>query len=117
MTEFRGFPPSQVEELVKAMGDKIRIMESPLTTAMTVHFNTEKKPFDDPRVRRALALAIDQWGAAKILSKITVCKTVGGLLRPGSEFAMTEEELTQIPAFSKDIWSAILFITVASIPM
>ncbi len=103
MTEFRGFSPSHIEELVKAMGDKIRIMTSPLTTAMTVHFNTEKKPFDDPRVRRALALAIDQWGASKVLSKITVCKTVGGLLRPGSEFALTEEELTRIPAFSKDM--------------
>jgi peptide/nickel transport system substrate-binding protein len=103
MTEFRGFPPSQIEELVKAMGNKIQIMESPLTTVMTVQFNTEKKPFNDPQVRRALVLAIDQWGAAKVLSKITVCTTVGGGLRPGAEFALSEEELTQIPAFSKDM--------------
>jgi len=103
MTEFRGFSPGHIEELVKAMGNKIRIMESPLNTAMVVHFNVTKKPFDDPRVRRALALAIDQWGAAKVLSQIANLKFVGGLLRPGSEFAMTEAELTQIPIFSKDI--------------
>ena len=103
MTEFRGFAPSHIEELKKAMGDKIRIMESPLMTIMSFNFNTQKKPFNDPRVRRALALAADQWGAAKALSKITVCTTVGGLLRPGSEFARTDAELTQLPAFSKDI--------------
>jgi peptide/nickel transport system substrate-binding protein len=103
MTEFRGFSPNHIEELVKAMGDKIRIMESPLNTAMVIHFNVEKKPFHDPRVRRALALAIDQWGAAKVLSKIANLRFVGGLLRPGSELAMTEAELTQIPIFSRDI--------------
>jgi len=48
-------------------------------------------------------LAVDQWGASKVLSKITFCKTPGAILRPGSEFAMTEAELTQIQAYSKDI--------------
>ena len=103
MTEFRGFSPSHIEELVKAMGDKIRIMESPLMTVMNFAFNTQKKPFNDPRVRRAIAIAADQWGAAKALSKITGCKTVGGILRPGSEFARTDEELTKLAAYSKDI--------------
>ncbi len=103
MTEFRGFSPTHIDELVKAMGNKIRIMESPLMTFMTVYFNTEKKPFSDPRVRRALALAVDQWGASEVLSKIASVKYVGGLLRPGSEFAMTDAELTRIPAFSKDM--------------
>ena len=103
MTEFRGFAPSHIDELVKAMGHRVRIVESPLNTSNGVYFNTEKKPFNDPRVRRALSLAVDQWEAAKVLSKITFCTTPGGLLRPGSEFAMTEAELTQIPAFSKDM--------------
>jgi len=102
-TEFRGFAPSHIDELVKAMGDKVKIMESPLNTSNALHFNAEKKPLNDPRVRRALALAVDHWGAAKVLSKITFCKTPGAILRPGSEFAMTEAELTRIPAYSKDI--------------
>ena len=103
MAEFRGFAPSQIDEVSKAMGDKVQIMKSPLTVAMLVGFNVNQKPFDDVRVRRALSLAVNQWEAAEVLSKITVLKFVGGFIRPGSKFAMTDEELTQMPAFSRDI--------------
>jgi len=68
-----------------------------------VNINCEKKPFDDPRVRRALSLALDRWEGSKVLSRISPLKMVGGLLRPDSEFSMTDAELTQIAGFSKDI--------------
>ena len=103
MAEFRGFAPSHIEEVRKAMGDKVQIKESAISTILIANFNITKKPFDDPRVRRALALAIDHWEGAKVLSKIANVKFVGGLLRPGSEFSLTEEELVKIPGFSKDI--------------
>ncbi len=103
MAEFRGFSPSHIEELTKAMGEKVVIKESAMTTMMTANFNCERKPFDDPRVRRALALAVDHWEGARVLPKIANVKFVGAMLRPGSEFALTEEELVKIPGFSKDI--------------
>lgn len=102
-TEFRYFAPIQRDDLVKALGDKIQVQENSLVSTLTVIFNVEKKPFDDPRVRRALSLALDRWEGAKVLARISNMKEVGGLLRPGSEFAMTPEELTQIPGFWKDI--------------
>lgn len=77
MAEFRGFSPSHVEELAKAMGDKVQIKESPMTTMITANFNCEKKPFNDPRVRRALALAVDRLEGAKVLPKIANVKFVG----------------------------------------
>ncbi len=101
--EFRGFSPPQRDTIMSALGDKAQVQESPWLMITTIHINNEKKPFDDPRVRRALSLAIDRWEGAKILSKITSLQTPGALLRPGSEFAMTEEELTQVAGFSKDI--------------
>ena len=103
MAEFRGFSPTHINDLVRAMGDKVQIKESPLTTMMTIIFNCQKKPFDDLRVRRALALAVDHWEGEKVLPKIAIVKSAGALLRPGSEFALTEEELVNIPGFSKDI--------------
>jgi peptide/nickel transport system substrate-binding protein len=36
-----------------------------------VIFNTTHKPFDDPRVRQALSLAVNRWGGNEIPGKVT----------------------------------------------
>ena len=101
--EFRYFAPSHRDDLVRAMGEKVHVQEGPLVATLTAICNVQKKPFDDPRVRRALTLALDRWEGSKVLAKISNMKEVGGLLRPGSELAMSEAELTQVAGFSKDI--------------
>ena len=58
--EFRGFPPSAVDELKKALGDHITVQTSDWNCGAMLTPNHKKKPFDDPRVRRALTLAIDR---------------------------------------------------------
>src|SRR5690606_889188 len=88
---------------VKAIGDKVNVYEEPWACALVITFNTEKRPFNDARVRRALSLAIDRWGGAEALSKIALVRHVGGVLRPGYELAPSEKELTQYPGFGKDI--------------
>ncbi len=103
MAEFRGFTPPQRDELVEALGDRATVSESPWLSELLVVFNTTKPPFDDARVRRALSLAVDRWGAAERLQETTFLKYVGGLMRPGSGMAMSEAELTRIPGFSRDI--------------
>ncbi len=103
LIEFRGYSPAQRDDLVRALGDKLTVQESPWTCQLTVVFNNEKPPFTDVRVRRALSLAIDRWQGSQVLSKIAIVKEVGGLLRPGSEFAAAEAELTQLPGFGKNI--------------
>ncbi|MGH7210806.1 MAG: ABC transporter substrate-binding protein, partial [Acetobacteraceae bacterium] len=62
--EFRGLPPSARDQLKKQLGDKITVQESPWNCGSNLFFNEKKKPFDDPRVRRALSLAINRWGDA-----------------------------------------------------
>jgi len=106
LVEFRGFNPAARDDIVKGAGDKIVVQESPWACSILVTLNNEKKPFDDARVRRALSLAIDRWGASQALSKISVMKFVGGLLRPGSEFAIAEAELTKFPGFGKNAEAA-----------
>ncbi|MCZ6549862.1 MAG: ABC transporter substrate-binding protein [candidate division NC10 bacterium] len=106
LIEFRGFSPAGRDDLVRALGKKIRVQEGPWICYLSVAINNEVKPFSDVRVRRALTLALDRWEASEYLSKIAILKPVGGLLRPGSEFAATEAELTKLAGYGKDIKAA-----------
>src|ERR1700747_3321836 len=101
--EFRGVPPSARDELVHELGDKIAVQMSDWNCVLLVTPNHKRKPFDDARVRRALALAVDAWHGAPALSKIANVQTVGGIVFPGSPLAATKEELETIAGFWPDI--------------
>lgn len=106
LIEFRGFNPAARDDIVKALENKVVVQESPWICNLTVTINNEKKPFDDPRVRRALSLAIDRRLGSKALSKISLAKFVGGVFRPGSEFAASDAELSKLTGFGKNIEAA-----------
>jgi peptide/nickel transport system substrate-binding protein len=101
--EFRGLPPSARDQLKQELGDEIAVQESPWNCGSDLFFNEKMKPFDDPRVRRALSLAINRWGDADKLSKIAIVKAVGGIVFPGSPLAATKGELEQMAGFWPDI--------------
>jgi peptide/nickel transport system substrate-binding protein len=101
--EFRGMPPSARDQLVKQLGDKITVQTSDWNCVNLITPNHGRKPFDDVRVRRALALAIDQWHGAPPLSRIANVHTVGGIVFPDSPLAATKEELQKIPGYWPDI--------------
>ncbi len=102
-TEFRGLPPSAIDQLRKELGDKVTIQTSDWNCGNLITPNSKRKPFDDVRVRKALLLAIDQWHGAPALSKIANVKTVGGMVFPGSPLAATKEELQKMAGFWPDI--------------
>jgi peptide/nickel transport system substrate-binding protein len=102
MIEFRGFTPSQRDDLSRALPNDLAIQEAPWICVNYVVPNTTKKPFDDPRVRRALSLAVDRWAGGDALSRTTIVKDVGGLMRPKGPFAMADADLVKIAGFGKD---------------
>lgn len=106
MIEFRGFTPADRDAMVSSLGDKITVQEGPWLCYLSVALNHEQEPFDDARFRRALTLALDRYEASETLSQIANVKYVGGVMRPGSEYAATEEELLALGGYGDDIEAA-----------
>ncbi|MFQ6022814.1 MAG: ABC transporter substrate-binding protein [Acidiferrobacterales bacterium] len=101
--EFRGFPPKARDDLVAALGDKLKVQESDWNCSLMFTPNHKRKPFDDARVRRALSLAVDRQEGSQYLSKIAIVKTVGGVVFPGHPLAAKTEELQALAGYGLDI--------------
>jgi peptide/nickel transport system substrate-binding protein len=100
--EFRSISPGERGQLEAALKDRIVVQESPWVCKVDLIFNTEAAPFDKPKVRQALSMAIDRWGGSNALSKITIVKPVGGPLLPGSSIALSDDELAGLVGFGRD---------------
>jgi peptide/nickel transport system substrate-binding protein len=100
--EFRDLPNSEVEAIKKQLGNKVAVQETPMVGQFGIAINNTAKPFTDIRVRKALTLGFDRYTAGKVLYGITGLKIVGGLMRPGTDFALPEAELQKLPGFWKD---------------
>jgi peptide/nickel transport system substrate-binding protein len=101
--EFRDLPLAEVEAIRKQLGDKVVVQQTPMVGLFGIAINNTVKPFTDVRVRKALTLGFDRYTAGKVLFPLTGLRDVGGLMRPGTEWAMSPAELEKFPGFGKDI--------------
>lgn len=101
--EFRGFPPKSRDDLVKVLGDKVTVQEGDWNCGLFLTPNHQHPAIKDPRVRRALNLALDRWGGSKYLTRIAIVKTVGGIVYPGHPLAATKAELEKLEGYWPDI--------------
>ena len=100
--EFRDLPNAEVEAIRKQLGDRVFVQTTPMVGQVGIAINNTVKPFTDIRVRKALTLGFDRSTAGKVLYGITGLKLVGGLMRPGSEWAIPDTELQKLPGFWRD---------------
>ena len=103
MIQFRGFSPPERDSLVQALGSAVTVQESPWECSNPLAINHERKPFDDPRVRRALSLALDRHQGAASLSRLTILREVAGVLGVGTPLATPPADLEQLAGYSRDI--------------
>jgi peptide/nickel transport system substrate-binding protein len=104
--EFRSISPGERAQLQNSLKDRITVQESPWVCKIDLLFNTQAKPFDNPKIRQALSMAVDRWQASEALSKITIVKPVGGPLLRGSPLALSAEELASLPGYTRDMVKA-----------
>ncbi len=104
--EFRGISPTNVQRIKASRGDSMVFQGIEGMGLFMVSFNTKTKPFDDIRVRRALALAIDRWSGIGPMSRFSTLKHVSAFQRPGAEHALTKEQLEATVGFGRDIQAA-----------
>src|SRR6267142_3380139 len=101
--ECRTMPLAEVEAIRKTLGDKVVVQDTPATGLFGIAMNQTAKPFTDVRVRKALTLAFDRYTAGRVLYPLASLRDVGGLMRPATEWAMSETELQRLPGFGRDM--------------
>jgi peptide/nickel transport system substrate-binding protein len=101
--EFRDLPNSEVDAIMKHLGDKVVVQRTPMIGQFGIGINNNVKPFTDVRVRKALTLGIDRPTGGKVLYPLNGLRDVGSLMRPGTEWALPDAELQNSPGYGKDI--------------
>jgi len=88
------------KQFLEDHGDRYNVYFVGPAGAYHVMFNAEKKPFDDPRVRKAINLAVNRQEIIEIFSVGDY--TLGLPFPPGTWYGRTLEEAEQVPGFRLD---------------
>lgn len=74
----------------------------PVTWAITVTFNTQRPPFNDPRVRRAVHLAVSRQDLAKVFELADDINVGTRWIHPSSPLASNKDESLKLPGYRAD---------------
>ncbi|MDW8119765.1 MAG: ABC transporter substrate-binding protein, partial [Chloroflexota bacterium] len=100
--EFRDMPPTVKDDIVRSLGDRVVVQETDWSCLWDTAAQTQRAPFSDKRVRLALNYAIDHRLGAQVLYPITGLRPPGTMIRFGSEWSPTWEELEKFPSWEPD---------------
>ncbi|MBI2888213.1 MAG: ABC transporter substrate-binding protein [Chloroflexi bacterium] len=90
----------EAKQIEAELPGKVTVQRMGGYSFQSVNVNAHRKPFDDPRVRQALSLAIDREAAIKVLYKSD--GDTGGYLPATGQWALSREEIVKIPGYGRD---------------
>ncbi|HLC29164.1 MAG TPA: ABC transporter substrate-binding protein, partial [Dehalococcoidia bacterium] len=92
---------SDFKKLQQELGDKVNFERGGAGLSPgTLYPNSTRKPFDNPKVREAIYLTANRWDAIQVLDQGD--GFVGGYMRPGGSWSLSEEEILKFPGYGKD---------------
>ncbi|MGD9893445.1 MAG: ABC transporter substrate-binding protein, partial [Dehalococcoidia bacterium] len=94
-----GFTVADQERVRLATGDKVEPVLVPSTLRDPVFMNRRHKPYDDPRVRQAISLALDRDAAIKVIKEGAGRR--GGYMAPNGVWAISEGDLKRYEGYDK----------------
>ena len=92
---------AQEQDARSRLGDRLTIQETVTVGPRILAFNTTMEPFNDIRLRRAVTLALDKRETQEFLAPGRGLPG-GGFLVPGTEFALSDQQLLAFDGYSPD---------------
>ena len=95
--------PPDAKEIRDSYADSINLVEARGPFWIGASFNSNREPFNDPRVRRALSLAVDRDAYLKLVTGGEGgVGMIGGFSPPDTGFGLSSSELEGIPGYGAD---------------
>jgi len=82
--------------------NEVEAAMTPVTWVISVTFNTQKPPFNDPRVRKAVHLAVSRQDLAKVYELSDDINVGTRWIHPGSPLASNKDDNLKLPGYRAD---------------
>ena len=94
--------PASADRLKSSLGDKMVFPSGSFNIVNFVTVNVNRRPFNDPRVRKALNLALDREEGMIFLKEQTNSERSALLMPTAADIRVPDEEISKLPGYGGD---------------